>query len=61
MADRNDLPPEPVPSPDDSVPARPPDPVPAAAPPRYNANVQLIRRRLADEDRMKVKRRWKFL
>lgn len=28
---------------------------------RYDANLELIRRRLADEDRMKTRRRWKLL
>lgn len=66
MAERFDEPPGPVPSADTPAPSRTPtEPrTPPAAEPgplgRYDANINLIRFRRADEDRMKAKRRWKL-
>jgi hypothetical protein len=62
MTDPDDL--KVQPGPDDVAPGPQPTPAPAPpreAPSRYDANLRLIRYRLADEHRKKPKRRWKLL
>ena len=53
--------PSPKPSSSDALPSPPNGEAGHEPPGRYDANLKLIRCRLADEDRMKTKRRWKLL
>ena len=57
------LPPTPPAPPEElATPPSSPNNAPSeAAPKRYDANMILIRRRLADEHRTKTKRRWRLL